>query len=191
MTWVARETVGMCGTWLEPALLNSSTSCLDVESIDLSLEVGARIMRAQHRQPTALRLWQRQMAAPARLLCTGLTSRSEAVGRTQRSLYRRRSLSRHSLLHTRRDPHAANGGDDEVGHHDTGPWAVLACTPLSYSIATWPGSQRAQDAQVLEAQHLSHHIIDVFPQPGHKSQSVAQSVARAMGASHRTTGSAC
>ena len=40
-------------------------------------------------------------------------------------------------------------------------------------------------------QQLSQHIIDVVPQPAHKSQSVARSVERAMRAIHGTTRWAC
>ena len=43
----------------------------------------------------------------------------------------------------------------------------------------------------LKLRQLSQHIIDVVPQPAHKSQSVARSVKQAMGASSRATGRAC
>ena len=43
----------------------------------------------------------------------------------------------------------------------------------------------------LKLRQLSQHIINVVPQPAHKSQSVARSVKQAMGASSRATGWAC
>ena len=42
-----------------------------------------------------------------------------------------------------------------------------------------------------DLQWLSHHIVDVVPQPAHKSHPVERSVERATGASYGTTGLVC
>ena len=53
MAWAARETTSTYGPWPGPALLSSSAVRLDVESTGRSPEVGSRIMRTRHRQPSA------------------------------------------------------------------------------------------------------------------------------------------
>jgi hypothetical protein len=89
--------------------------------------------------PNCMRLRQRQIVVPARLLCTGPTSMSAAVGRTQRSACRRRDWSRSQLLRTHEQSTHSARRSAQVGYHGKGRWANLRCAPLAERTGTRSG----------------------------------------------------
>ena len=67
-------------------------------------------------------------------------------------------------------------------------WRICSAHCLLTAYELDLGCSRLETPRYLKLRQLLQHIIDVVPQPAHKSQSVARSVKRAMGASHYASG---